>query len=92
MQARNVPRPYFTGREMADLIAFLHSIAISSLALPTDGEMLFSRRGCSNCHGAHAEGTAEASTLRGRGKTYTSVTLAVASGATDRKCISALSN
>ncbi len=79
MQARNVPRPHFTGREMADLIAFLHSIHyFEPGGSPQMGEMLFSRRGCSSCHGPHAEGTAQRPALSGRGKTYTSVTLAVA--------------
>lgn len=79
MQARDVARPHFTGREMADLIAFLHSIRyFEPGGSPQMGGMLFTRRGCGNCHGSNAEGAAEGPPLRGRGKTYTSVTLAVA--------------
>lgn len=61
MQARRIPRPTFAGREMADLIAFLHSVHyFEPGGSPKVGELLFGRRGCSNCHGPrrrHAAGT-----------------------------------
>ncbi len=79
MQARKVARPTFTGREMADLIAFLFSARyFEPGGSPQIGEMLFTRRGCSNCHGPRAEGTPSAPALRGQGKNFTSVTLAAA--------------
>ena len=79
MQARGIPRPTFTGREMADLITFLHSIRyFEAGGSPQVGEILFARRGCSNCHGARAEGTSTGPALRGQGGTFTGVTLATA--------------
>ena len=79
MQARNILRPAFTGREMADLIAFLHSVRyFEPGGSPQMGEMLFARRGCSNCHGPRGEGTPSGPGLRGRGENFTSVTLATA--------------
>ena len=77
MKARNIPRPTFTGREMADLIAFLQSVRyFEPGGSPRVGEILFTRRGCSNCHGAQAEGSKSAPALRIRGRSYTAVTLA----------------
>jgi cytochrome c2 len=79
MQARKISRPTFTGREMADVVAFLHSVGyFEPGGSPKTGEMLFERRGCSNCHGAHAQGTQLAPALRGQGRIFTSVTLATA--------------
>lgn len=77
MKARNITRPTFLGREMADLIAFLHSVRyFEAGGSPRVGEMLFVRRGCSNCHGLHGEGSSTAPAVRTRGRTFTSVTLA----------------
>lgn len=77
MKVRNIPRPTFAGREMADLIAFLHSVRyFEAGGSPQVGEMLFARRGCSNCHGLHGEGTPSGPALRSRGRTFTSVTFA----------------
>ena len=78
MKTRNVKRPTFAGREMADLIAYLNSLRyFEAGGSPRVGEMLFVRRGCSNCHGLHGEGTASAPAVRtGGGRTLTSVTLA----------------
>jgi mono/diheme cytochrome c family protein len=42
------------------------------------GHHLFVERGCSGCHGSHAEGTPHAPALRGPGKSFTLVTLATA--------------
>lgn len=79
MQSRNIPRPTFTGRQMADLIAFLHSVRyFEPGGSPQVGQVLFTRRGCSECHGAAGEGTGSGPALRGRGRTFTTVTLATA--------------
>ena len=79
MQARKIPRPTFTGRQMADLIAFFQSVGyFEPGGSPRVGEILFARRGCSNCHGAQGEGTQSGPALRGRGRNFTSVTLATA--------------
>ena len=77
MEARGMSRPTFAGREMADLIAFLHSVRhFEPGGSPQVGEMLFNRRGCSGCHGARGEGAPSGPALRGRGRTFSSVTLA----------------
>jgi mono/diheme cytochrome c family protein len=77
MQARKIPRPTFTGREMADLIAFLQSVRyFEPGGSPQIGEMLFARRGCSKCHGVSGEGSPSGPALRGRGSTFTTVTFA----------------
>ncbi len=79
MKARGIARPTFTGREMADLIAFLHSVRyFESGGSPQMGRVLVARRGCGDCHGPDAGGSTLGPTLRGRGETYTSVTLAAA--------------
>lgn len=76
MKARNIPRPTFEGHEMADLIAFLYSVQyFEPGGSPQLGESLFARRGCSRCHGAHAEGTVLGPALGGRGKTFSSIAL-----------------
>lgn len=77
MKARTIARPSFTGREMADLIAFIESVRyFEAGGSPQVGEMVFRGRGCANCHGLHAEGTASGPPIRGRGGAFTSVTLA----------------
>jgi hypothetical protein len=40
--------------------------------------MLFGGRGCSLCHGPAALGTSEAPSLRGRGRSFNSISLAAA--------------
>lgn len=79
MKAKNIPRPTFEGREMADLIAFLSSLQyFEPGGSPLAGQNVFARRGCSRCHGAQAEGTVQAPALRGRGLTFSSIALAQA--------------
>lgn len=79
MQARGMERPQFEGQEMADLIAFLHSIRYFELAGSSRvGEQLFAERKCSHCHGADARGGQYGPALRGRTKHLTQVTLAKA--------------
>ncbi len=79
MQTQKIERPAFTGREMADLIAFLHSLRyFEAGGSPKMGEILFVRRGCGNCHGPEGEGTPSGPALRGRSRSFSSVTLATA--------------
>jgi cytochrome c2 len=77
--ARKIPRPTFDGQQIADLAAFLSSLhyfepAGSALI----GRTIFSQQGCSRCHGAGAEGDRLGPGLRGRGKSFTTITLATA--------------
>jgi cytochrome c2 len=79
MEHLRIQRPSFLEREMADLVAFLYSFRYAEPGgSPKVGEVLFEGRGCSRCHGALAQGTAEGPELRGRGKSFTSVTMASA--------------
>lgn len=79
MRAKGISRPTFEGQEMADLIAFLSSLRyFEPVGSPQVGQRLFVARGCSQCHGARAEGTPLGPGLRGRGGNFTSVTLATA--------------
>ena len=56
--------------------SFLYSLRyVEPSGSPHVGRSVFAWRGCSRCHGADAEETAEAPALRGRGP-YTSVALA----------------
>ena len=77
MQARSIPRPTFDDREMADLIAFLHTLhyfePVGSLQA---GERLFAERGCGHCHGSRAEGKLQGPALRRPGRIFTSLSLA----------------
>jgi cytochrome c2 len=77
MQTQKIARPTFSDREMADLIAFLNSLGYfepgGSLRM---GEILFTRRGCSDCHGPEGQGTSSGPPLRGRGRNFTTVTFA----------------
>ena len=79
MEHLRIQRPTFAEREMADLIAFLYSFRYSEPGgSPKVGEVLFQARGCSRCHGPLGLGTKEGPELRGRGKNFTSVTMAAA--------------
>lgn len=79
MEHLRIQRPTFREREMADLVAFLYSFRYAEPGgSPKVGEVLFEARGCSRCHGALALGTREGPELRGRGKNFTSVTMAAA--------------
>ena len=76
-EARNAPRPTFDERQIADLVAFLSSLRYFEPAgSPQVGETLFVERGCSGCHGPRAEGARLGPPLRGRGRSFTAVTLA----------------
>jgi mono/diheme cytochrome c family protein len=64
MEARNIPRPMFTGTELIDLIAYIeagHSGPPSEPfhvlpGLVADGRQVFVERGCVSCHTAAAGG------------------------------------
>jgi cytochrome c2 len=79
MRERGLTRPSFDGQEMADLVAFLYSIWDTEPGgSPRLGEVLYAGRGCDRCHGVRAEGTESGPALRGRGKTFTSISFAAA--------------
>jgi cytochrome c2 len=79
MEHLRIVRPVFRKQEMADLLAFLYSFRYAEPGGSSKvGEVLFSGRGCSLCHGRLAQGTPQAPELRGRGKNYTAVTMATA--------------
>lgn len=79
MLARGIKRPAFEGREMADLVAFLYSLHYTEPGGSSRvGELLFSARGCSLCHGPSGLGTPQAPALRGRGRAFSSIGLAAA--------------
>jgi mono/diheme cytochrome c family protein len=78
-EARNVPRPAFDGRQLADLVAFLASVRyFEPVGSAPAGARLFVERGCGSCHGPNAEGTRQAPALRGHGQAFSIVTLATA--------------
>jgi cytochrome c551/c552 len=77
MGANGSAPPKFDAQEMADLAAFLYSLHyLEPSGSPLVGETTFAWRGCSDCHGEHAQGSRRGPALRGRGQTYTSVRLA----------------
>jgi mono/diheme cytochrome c family protein len=78
-ETQSVPRPEFSGRELADLAAFLAGLRFfESEGSRETGAAIFQDRGCAGCHGAHGEGTHQAPTLRAAGRSVTLVTLATA--------------
>jgi cytochrome c len=57
MQAQNIPRPQFTHKEMADLIAYLFAERYFEPAgNVARGARLFDEKGCSACHRAGGVG------------------------------------
>jgi len=78
-EARNVPRSALDGRQFADLVAFLASIRyFEPSGSPQEGATLFVERGCAVCHGPQGEGTRNGPALRGRGRSFTVITIAAA--------------
>jgi mono/diheme cytochrome c family protein len=78
-ETQRVPRPEFSGRELADLAAFLARFRyFESEGSRETGEVIFRDRGCAGCHGTRGEGTHQAPTLRAAGRSVTLVTLATA--------------
>ncbi len=79
MDHLHIVRAVFRKQEMADLLAFLYSFRYAEPGGSAKvGEVLFTGRSCSHCHGQLAQGTPQAPELRGRGKNYTAVTMATA--------------
>ena len=77
MARQGITRPQLSAQEMTDVFAFLYSLRyVEPGGSPHVGASVFSWRGCSRCHGEQGEGTGRAPALRGR--TYNSITLAVA--------------
>lgn len=77
MRAKGIERPTFEGKEMADLIAFLHSVRYFELAgSAVVGQELFTERGCARCHGADGRGAENGPKLRGRDRLVTTLSLA----------------
>jgi len=77
MSAQQAAPPVFQAQEMLDLAVFLYSLHyLEPSGSPQIGSSVFSWRGCSQCHGAQAEGGRSGPALRGRGQTYTAVRLA----------------
>jgi mono/diheme cytochrome c family protein len=78
MQEQGITFPELKSREMADIIAFLYSLRyVEPAGSPYVGRSVFKWRGCSYCHGDDATGTRLGPALRGRGRNYNSITLAV---------------
>jgi len=78
LQATGIERPTFSERQMADLIAMLHSMRyFEPEGSASAGTLLFNKQGCTHCHGEAGDGTSLGPSLRGRGK-HTPVTLATA--------------
>lgn len=51
MRARGITFPQFQGTEMADVIAFLYYLRFYETGGdPRAGELVYTRKGCSNCH------------------------------------------
>ncbi len=77
MDAMGQSTPTFESQEMADLAVFLYGLHFQEPSgSPHVGASIFTWRGCAECHGAQAEGTARGPALRGRGQNYTAVRLA----------------
>lgn len=77
MKAMGQPVPTFEAGEMSDLVGFIYSLRYMepSGSAPI-GQSVFQWRGCTQCHGAQAEGTRTGPALRGRGQNYTANRLA----------------
>lgn len=77
MEHLRIERPRFQENEMADLVAFLYSFRYAEPGGSAGlGQVLFVSRGCSQCHGAEAQGIGKAPGLRGHEKHFTSVSMA----------------
>jgi mono/diheme cytochrome c family protein len=69
--------PRFESQEILDLAVFLYGLHyLEPSGSPQVGASIFAWRGCADCHGTRAEGTARGPALRGRGQPYTAVRLA----------------
>lgn len=78
MNSAGKTTPSFTDNELGDLAVFLYSLRyVEPAGSPHVGATIFRLRGCSSCHGEDAAGAAGAPALRGRGRNYTAVRLAM---------------
>lgn len=68
MKAQNIPRPQFTNKEMADLIAFLFvERYFEAGGSAPKGKAVFEVKGCASCHQAKGKGLGpDLSTWQGR--------------------------
>lgn len=79
LESGGIQRPTFSERQMADLIAMLHTLRYFELeGSAHTGASLFVKQGCTQCHGEGGRGTSLGPALRGRRGKYTPVTLATA--------------
>lgn len=77
--SRRSEPPNLDGRDVADLVGFLYAFRDAEPGgSAAAGKMLFEGRGCDRCHGVQAEGTRLGPRIRGRGRTYTSISFATA--------------
>jgi len=77
LEERGVARPALDDAQMADLIAFLYGFRFREPGGSAPlGAVLFAGRGCASCHGSGARGGPSGPALRGRGKSFSSVSLA----------------
>ena len=58
MKEQKIRWPEFSGKEMADLIAYLYFTGfVDKRGDPKSGEQIYSEKGCANCHGEEGKGT-----------------------------------
>jgi mono/diheme cytochrome c family protein len=75
-EAAGIESPTLQGEEITDVARFLVSLRyVEPAGSAFVGERIFAERGCARCHGAKAEGTAEAPPLKTR-DAFTTVSLA----------------
>jgi mono/diheme cytochrome c family protein len=73
MEKKNIARPQFSGREMADLISYLYLVRYLEPVGRLDlGKQVFDEKHCSNCHGADGHGGHEGPSLARRQPYYAS--------------------
>lgn len=54
MEKKGIKRPELRGDEMADLLAYLHSLEV--VGDPEKGRLVFSAKGCAQCHAVNGKG------------------------------------
>ncbi|HVB98031.1 MAG TPA: c-type cytochrome [Candidatus Dormibacteraeota bacterium] len=79
MKERGLASPRLTGKDLADLAAFIYTLRyFDPVGSAIVGRSVFRWRGCSHCHGREAQGSSIAPALRGQGRNYNSISLATA--------------
>ena len=64
MQEKGIDWPRFNRSEMADLIAYMYFMKfLDDSGDAKKGKLLFSEKGCANCHGKNGQGTEDAPSL-----------------------------